>query len=311
MKPEVQNAFGFGGASESQIQAFESFIRAPLPEPYRRFLAWRNGGRIRPQSILQISESQWTDPFILYGIAVGPESAFADIARNRQWSEVPDEFLEVGHTGCDDSLALHLETGEVYLWLHPLEREEEDLLGNPIRIACDFGDFLRRLEANAHSDEPHPIFRAVDGWMDVVPAELLLASRNDERNRHGWTLLMMASNASRLDVVKLLLEEGVDLNARELRQATALQLAVSGHSLDAVKMLLDAGADIEACNNEGYTPFLHAIRVQSLAIARFLAEHGANVYARTNEGYDAVQIGAMYVSEGKRPIVTGILEQYS
>jgi hypothetical protein len=72
------------------------------------------------------------------------------------------------------------------------------------------------------------------------------------------TALMEAAKADHLDVVKLLLEEHADVDARNLKGETALMAAAGeGHS-DVVKLLLDSGAAVLTRDHHDKTPLMWA-----------------------------------------------------
>ena len=54
---------------------------------------------------------------------------------------------------------------------------------------------------------------------------------------------------------------------------TSLHLAVQNGNIDIVKMLLDAGNDLNAVNAEGQTPLDLAITTNNAEIVRLLVEH--------------------------------------
>jgi ankyrin repeat protein len=55
-----------------------------------------------------------------------------------------------------------------------------------------------------------------------------------------------------LEIVKLLLEHGADVNAKMEGLGTALHLAASNGHLEIVKLLLENGADVNAKTEGGY-----------------------------------------------------------
>ena len=68
--------------------------------------------------------------------------------------------------------------------------------------------------------------------------------RCEERGPNGETMVMLAARNGNPQAVKVLLEAGADVNAREpLRGTTALMWAVEQRHPEAVKVLLAAGAE--------------------------------------------------------------------
>lgn len=87
-------------------------------------------------------------------------------------------------------------------------------------------------------------------------------------------LLDVAYNEGRL---RALLDSGADCEQREGElQETALHVATRRRRLDAVKILLDHGAQIDARNAAGKTAWAHAARRRFVEVADHLAARGAD-----------------------------------
>jgi len=83
--------------------------------------------------------------------------------------------------------------------------------------------------------------------------------------------------------VQALLAQGADVNARDQEHnQTSLMLAVSFPGADMVRLLLDAGAEVDARDDWGRTALFYTT-VASEAFAVLLAA-GANIHARDKEG---------------------------
>ncbi|KAH8983535.1 ankyrin repeat-containing domain protein [Lactarius akahatsu] len=88
-----------------------------------------------------------------------------------------------------------------------------------------------------------------------------------------------------LDVAKLLVEHGADVNTQNKRCATLLHIAASKLNLESVRVFLDLGARANVKDSRSQTP-LHKVllskhhRKDRLGIALLLIEGGANVNAR-------------------------------
>ena len=82
-----------------------------------------------------------------------------------------------------------------------------------------------------------------------------------------------------------------NLDARDTRGATLLMQAAAYGSLDMMKMLVDAGVDINAKNHFDATALLWCAR--NAGKARFLIEHGADVNARSKQGRTPLMLASM------------------
>ena len=95
------------------------------------------------------------------------------------------------------------------------------------------------------------------------------------------------------------------MEARDSRGATPLMHAAAFGSIDAMKMLLDAGADVNAKNNFGATALLWCARDGEKA--RMLIEHGADVNVRSKQGRTPLMLASM--REGGADIVALLLSK--
>ncbi|KAI3575828.1 ankyrin repeat-containing domain protein [Fusarium oxysporum f. sp. albedinis] len=68
-------------------------------------------------------------------------------------------------------------------------------------------------------------------------------------NKNGWTPLNWASINGYAEVVKMLLEKGVDFTTADDNGWTPLNAASSGGCVEVVKMLLEKGANVMTVNN--------------------------------------------------------------
>lgn len=95
---------------------------------------------------------------------------------------------------------------------------------------------------------------AVESPANVAAAERLLAQGADVNAvKNGEPLLIMAARNGHIQVMKLLLNRGADVNARDDRGRTALMVAAGLSDPGMVRLLLSKGADVSARGNDGYT----------------------------------------------------------
>ena len=88
----------------------------------------------------------------------------------------------------------------------------------------------------------------------------------------GFTPLHLAAYGDNMELAKLLIDSGADLEAKNENGETPLHLAAWGDNIEIAKFLIDSGADVNAKTNYGFTP-LH--RAYSQKMKALLREHGA------------------------------------
>jgi len=108
---------------------------------------------------------------------------------------------------------------------------------------------------------------------------LLMQHGADPRRANcvGMTTLMVAAQQGRAADVKLLIESGVDANARDTLGRTALIFATEGRedAVDVVSLLVAAGADVNARDTGGMTPLRAAKSWNHRQMYAFLQGAGA------------------------------------
>ena len=107
---------------------------------------------------------------------------------------------------------------------------------------------------------------------------------NTQAEYDGNTLLMFASNAGHLEVVRLLLEYGANPNIQNEYQLTPLIDASEKGHLEIVRLLLENGADPNRRLHNEDTPLIIASRIGHLEIVRLLLEYGANPNLKNKYG---------------------------
>jgi ankyrin repeat protein len=111
----------------------------------------------------------------------------------------------------------------------------------------------------------------------------LLEARDEERC--NMTPLIWASDNNHAEVVRLLLDRGAELEARDDDGETAFFRAVARGHEEIVDMLLSRGADVRTRNKYRGTPLQEASMEGHLGVVRLLVRH------LRGQGLDDVDIG--------------------
>ena len=113
-----------------------------------------------------------------------------------------------------------------------------------------------------------------------------------------------AAEVDELEIVNALIQAGADIYAMDKGSETALFLA---RSPEVARVLVDCGLDVEARNWLNWTPLLNAIGDGSLNGVKALLSVDANVNATTDRGY-TVFMSAVSSSERNLDIMKSLVE---
>jgi len=104
----------------------------------------------------------------------------------------------------------------------------------------------------------------------------------DER---GHTALYQAAARGHVEATRALLEAGADARAaRDEDGGGVLQASVFCENPELVRLLLDQGLDVNEADSDGFTPLMAAAYQGDVATARLLVEAGADLHARGKFG---------------------------
>lgn len=104
---------------------------------------------------------------------------------------------------------------------------------------------------------------------------------------------MWTCEKGHLEIVRLLIDKGADLNTVHPGGCTALMLACQGGYLEVASLVIEKGAKIDAVTkNEGMTALMFASHMGHTPLVRLLLAKDANKYRRRIDGRTAFCIAS-------------------
>jgi len=124
-------------------------------------------------------------------------------------------------------------------------------------------------------------------YLDLDKIKLLVekGANVNAKNGNGFTALMecCSGSSSSYEIAKFLIEKGANVNAKDKYGNTPLMHASAfpdDSNLEIVKLLVEKGANVNDKHSSGSTALMHAAISSNFHIAKFLIENGADIYAK-------------------------------
>ncbi len=172
------------------------------------------------------------------------------------------------------------------------------VLASPVMAGVDSGTPAISAPKNDKAKLNSELLKAVKK-NDAAAVERLLDQGADieARDGRGWTPLMNAIHAGRIENAKLLIAKNADANAKDKRGWTALMTAIFGGDAVVGRLLIEKGADVNAKDNLFGNTALMVVLVNSPEYDKFTAlliEKGADVHVKNNEGMTPLMEAAFF-----------------
>jgi ankyrin repeat protein len=139
---------------------------------------------------------------------------------------------------------------------------------------------------------------------DANAAKILVNCTSDtcaDSDAYSSTPLIYAAKYGHLDVVRVLLDGGAEVDRADSIRSTALHHAAFRGHLEVCRELLERGATVDPVNSWKDTPLHCAARGGHLSVVKLLVERGADVSLQNYWGetvsYDARSVDKQDVTE--------------
>ena len=145
---------------------------------------------------------------------------------------------------------------------------------------------------------------ALEGYADAVKVLLDRGADVYAKDEGGWTALFWAAFAQRRTVVRILLEKGAEANSKNKYDDTPLIRAAYAGDTETVRTLLEFKAEVNAKDTLGRSALMEAARQGHTDAVRVLVEAGADAKAKDRDGETALSLA----EKQKHPAVVALLK---
>ena len=138
----------------------------------------------------------------------------------------------------------------------------------------------------------------------------------EKRTMKNFTSLLLALHKGCLDIFRLLLSKGTDVNAQDDRGRSTLHIAIDQHQVEMVPLILQHKPKINISDSFGNTAIMYAIQKGFIDIAKMLEKYGASLSGVNQKGdtllhmaakLDRVDMVAWLIDNGVNPFVKNSL----
>ena len=186
--------------------------------------------------------------------------------------------------------------------------DEEETEGNTTQATAKEKEGSSGDDKTKSSESKKPRLQNAAKEGDVGLVRTLLENGEDieAKDTSGWSALTAASSHGHLLIMNILLGKGANIDATDSKGRAALYGAALTGQVEAVELLLKNGADIEKRTADGWTALYGAAFSGKIAVIKLLLDSKADIEAKTNSGRTALHAAAL---NGNEDVVRLLMER--
>ncbi len=166
---------------------------------------------------------------------------------------------------------------------------------NPDKLNCPYCQ-VKTILGRTLNTENLLLLRAIkNGRQDEIQALIDRGVCLDYRDANGNTPLIYPVRAKKIDTVRLLIQNGADIDYVNKLDQNAFSIAIMDpHRHEIAKLLVSLGANVNRVNRFGDTPIIQASSLGLYESVSLLIDLGANINQRDKYGRTSLMIAAKY-----------------
>ncbi len=281
--PSAAASLALIGCAESYISALPTVTEFPPPRPGQRSFWIVSRHVVRGITVLQNEVKQDSPIQPLYAASenVITNLRLVDTRLKKGTSEGPADHIHIFSDGgiCfltyGNSTPTFLTLAQLGL-VSGIAKQREDQLN----VSAAHGD--GRLEQPAIDT----IKESGASTSNVTPPAGLVLPKGESTLHH-------AVITSRVDIIRDLIQRGVDTEQRDVAGYTPLAVAAYFGRVEALKTLISLRANVTAQDNQGNSVLMFAAQWGNPESVRILIQSGADTAARANNRYTALKVARL------------------